>query len=226
MNINIYGDSILKGIVYDKEQGKYIITHNRRVNELEKRYSLKINNRSRFGYTSRRAHELIDFDIKKGLNCDVAVIEYGGNDCNFNWQSVSDSPENEHLPIVTLDDFLNSVRELATRLLDNNVKVILTNLPPIDAEKYLDFIVRGGLSRENILKWLGDAQCIYRWQEMYSEALTELAHTLSIPLCNIRSGFLRSHSYKHLLCDDGIHPNINGQDLIIDAFEEFLKKNV
>ena len=41
-----------------------------------------------------------------------------------------------------------------------------------------------------------------------------LAAKLSVPLIDIRSTSLMNHHYKDLLCEDGIHPNKAGYELI------------
>lgn len=226
ININVYGDSVLKGVVYDEKQNKYAFTHNPNLSEALFRCGVSLNNRSRFGYTTKKARELIDFDIKKGLNCDIAIIEYGGNDCNFNWAQVSDNPYAEHFPVVSLDEFVESMRAFVMQFQNASVSPVLVTLPPINAQRYLDFIVKDGLSKENILLWLGDCECIYRWQEMYSLAVTKLAYELRIPLCDLRSEFLSDRRYLQLMCSDGIHPDIEGQNIIISAFERFFSKQL
>jgi lysophospholipase L1-like esterase len=92
---------------------------------------------------------------------------------------------------------------------------VLLTLPPIDSRRYLRFICRDGLSRENILRWLGDVDAIYRWQEKYSAMVGAIAAEEGLRVIDLRGCFLRDgHSPEELLCEDGIHPSRLGQSLI------------
>ena len=89
-------------------------------------------------------------------------------------------------------------------------------LPPIHSERYLDFICRDGLSKENILKWLGDAGAIGRRQRMYSELAQQIAREEQAEIIDIRAAFPQDErSLEALLCEDGIHPNPEGQKRIL-----------
>lgn len=46
---------------------------------------IALDNRSRFGYTAERGLGLIKKAIAAGERPDYALVEYGGNDCNFDW---------------------------------------------------------------------------------------------------------------------------------------------
>ena len=51
-----------------------------------------------------------------------------------------------------------------------------------------------------------------------------LARELSLPLADLRSGFLLERDLGALLCEDGIHPNREGQHVMYRAFCEFSEK--
>ena len=94
MNVTVYGDSILKGILL--ENGRYTINR-----EWEEKLSglcgLNIRNRSRFGCTVQKALALIR---KDGAGTygegEYAILEFGGNDCDFRWDEIAAAPESEH----------------------------------------------------------------------------------------------------------------------------------
>ena len=48
MNVTVYGDSILKGVLL--ENGKYVVDHTWE-DKLAKRFGIRLTNRSRFGVT-------------------------------------------------------------------------------------------------------------------------------------------------------------------------------
>lgn len=93
-------------------------------------------------------------------------------------------------------------------------KTVILNLPPIDENKYLNWFSRG-LDKGNILKWLGgSAEYIYKFHESYNTKICAIAAENGIRLIDIRSAFLEMGNYSDCLCDDGIHPNEKGHDLI------------
>ena len=89
-------------------------------------------------------------------------------------------------------------------------------LPPLDAQRYLDFIGRLGSDKAAVLHWLGDVQMIYRWQEMYSSAISQLAGRLGLPLADVRSRFLSRRDYQSLIARDGIHLTEAGYSLVFE----------
>ena len=55
--------------------------------------------------------------------------------------------------------------------------------------------------------------CVYHDCETYCTA-EKIAEKFSCPLIDIRSPFLLSHNYTNLLSPDGIHPNVEGHEMI------------
>ena len=93
-------------------------------------------------------------------------------------------------------------------------KIVLLNLPPLDSKKYFAWVSRG-LDAAAILKWLGGSDSyIYRYHEAYSLSVGDIAVRQQVPLIDIRSAFLRRRDYSELLCEDGVHPNDRGHELI------------
>ena len=48
----------------------------------------------------------------------------------------------------------------------------------------------------------------------YNRTAEKIAEKFSCPLIDIRSPFLLSHNYTNLLSPDGIHPNVEGHEMI------------
>ena len=219
MQITVYGDSILKGVLF--ENGKYVVEHGWEA-RLAERFSLTVNNRSRFGSTIGKAMARIrrDSESEPGEK-EYALLEFGGNDCDFDWAAVAAAPEEAHSCKTPPERFLDCYREAIRLLRGSGRKPVLSTLPPINARLYLDFLCRKGLSRENILRWLGDVERIYRWQEGYSQLVTQIAREENVPLVDLRRPFLLdARAPSQLLCADGIHPSRLGQDLIYGAFAQ------
>ncbi len=222
MNVTVYGDSILRGVRF--QEGRYVIDRSWET-RLAETFGLKITNRSRFGNTLRKAMPAIERDSR--TLCDgeeYALLELGGNDCDYNWAEVADAPEAEHQCKTPPETFLTGYRRAIRLLRDSGRRVILATLPPINSELYLRFLCRDGLNRDNIVRWLGDVEHIYRWQESYSGMVERLAREENVPLVDLRSAFLRDFRRPEaLLCADGIHPSMQGQDLIFRTLSDFAR---
>ncbi|MBQ9720159.1 MAG: SGNH/GDSL hydrolase family protein [Oscillospiraceae bacterium] len=215
MFVTVYGDSILKGVLF--ENGKYTVSHDWE-EKLCERFGLRVTNRSRFGSTLPKAMARIEKDSATEAAGEYALLEFGGNDCDFDWAAVAEAPEGEHTCKTPPALFMECYHR-AIRLLRESGRIpVLSSLPPINAELYLSFLCRNGLSRENIVRWLGDVQRIYRWQENYSQMVEQVAREEHTPLIDLRRPFLQDErSPETLLCADGIHPSREGQGLIYNT---------
>jgi lysophospholipase L1-like esterase len=151
------------------------------------------------------------------------ILEFGGNDCDFNWAKISEDPQGDHTCNTPIELFKRTYRELIERVSSAGPRPILMNLPPIDPDKYFHSISRG-LSTENILCFLGDVDRIYRWQEYYSLNVAVLAAEYGVPLIDVRGAFLQRKDCFDLLCEDGIHPNESGHAFISEVIGAELEK--
>jgi len=215
MRLQIYGDSIMKAVVVD-ENFKYKSLSRPILEKLRLQTGVESINRAHFGYTSEKGQAVLQRDLEKGLDCQAALLEFGGNDCDHNWAEVAADPDGEHLPQTSLQRFLENLRSMAQSLLSNGIQPILMTLPPLDAQRYLDFIGKLGSDPAAVLRWLGDVQMIYRWQELYSTAIAQLAAKLNLPLADVRSRFLSRRDYPSLIARDGIHLTGAGYDLVFE----------
>lgn len=216
MNVTVYGDSILKGILL--ENGRYTV--NREWEEkLSGALGVRIRNRSRFGCTIQKALAQIRRDGEKPCeDGEYALLELGGNDCDYRWDEIAAAPAAEHDCKTPPEEFVARYREAIGLIRGSGRTPVLMTLPPIHSERYLRFICRDGLSRENILAWLGDVDRIYRWQAKYSGLVEQIARREGTALIDLRSAFLRDgHTPEELLCADGIHPSRTGQGVIYDT---------
>ncbi|SDN94996.1 SGNH/GDSL hydrolase family protein [Acetanaerobacterium elongatum] len=219
--VQIYGDSIMKGILLDAQSKKYYPMAENTAELFKEDFSVEINNRSKFGCTIQKGHEQLKKSLDKGLACDMVLLEYGGNDSDYNWEEVSAAPEAKHQPHTPIKLFESIYRSMILELKEHNIIPLVMSLPPIDGEKYLKWITRNGLSEQNILRFLGDVQMIYRFQELYSLTATRIAYECGAMFVDVRSAFLDKHNYKELICEDGIHPNKTGHQLIQQTLISF-----
>ena len=221
MNMNrmiVFGDSILKGVMYldNGVRGKYKLCQGAFEQRMSER-GVEVIRRCHMGATIDAGLEQIKKSLERGesFRNTTVLLEFGGNDCAFNWKDVSDAPEAMHKPKNELARFCELYRRAIALAQSAGAEVMLASLVPIDAVKYMHFISRG-LSYDNILSWLGDINMLYRWHEGYNRAVEQLAVEHSLPLLDLRSGFLSDHAFKSLICDDGIHPTQAGHKKIED----------
>ena len=222
--IYVYGDSIMKATSPDADL-KY---HFHISDYLEKfsKLPVKIVNRAKFGAYAEKGLSIVESDMKKGVKCDIALLEYGGNDCNFDWAAIAEDPDGHHDPKTLLDNFVSLMKTMAEKLISNGIKPVMMTLPPIDSQRYFRFITRNGENGDNILKWLGDVNRIYRYQEMYSNAVEKLAYNMGVTCIDMRSYILPDPRFKDLISEDGIHPSKAGYELIFDKLYEILQNKL
>lgn len=222
--ICIYGDSVMKGIILNETSDRYTVMRPENLKLIEKKYGLEIDNCSQMGNTIVRGEKRIEYDLCHSFDYDTVLVEYGGNDCDFDWEKVAQQPDTEHFPKTDLHVFEEKYIALVDSLKEKGVKPVLMTLPPINSSKYFSWITKDGLSKENILAWLGDVDLIYRHQELYSGIITRVAMQTKSLLVDVRSYFLDRHNYAKYICNDGIHPNEDGHKLIFTAFDDYLGK--
>lgn len=222
--VSIWGDSVLKGIILDNESLKYSIFKDNSIDQVSRKTGLNFKNNSKFGMTVLKAFDLLKKSILRTPASDFTVVELGGNDSDFDWQAISENPLAEHNPKTPLPVFIDCIIEMIRFLKNNGTIPILTNLTPIDSQKYFDWFTRDGLSKQNILSWLGEINRIYHYQECYSVALMEIAKRENCDIIDIRTPMIYSKDFPNLMCKDGIHPNELGHKVIADTLVSFIKK--
>ena len=221
--VEIFGDSLLKGIQLNPQSLRYHINNNIDVERIEQTHLLNIRNFAKFGCTVTKGLALIEKRLKDSQPfCDAIVMDFGGNDCDHNWHAVSENPNDKHLPNTPLDVFAETYQKIIALLKGNGIRPIMTTLPPLDAPKFFHWFCNG-LDKVTILNWLGDVHLIYRWQESYSRTVEKIAAETGTLLVDLRGEFLKHKNLELLLCEDGTHPNTEGQKLITQAFLEFIE---
>ena len=223
--IYLLGDSLSKGITFDKERGRFAILKESFFNLLRPKFMTEVINISRLGRTLSDARAALEQQILLRKPRAVA-IELGGNDCDFNWDEVAREPTGSHECKTPFVQFEQGIRDLVTRLLHENILPVLINLPPIDADRYFRFICRDDPKMEKgIMSFLGSVTHIYWWHERFSSVIGKIAEEMGTRFIDIRGSFLYQEDYRNYLCEDGIHPNAMGHKLIAECIHEFMMKN-
>ncbi len=219
--ICVVGDSVLRPVIYDEEAQKYTIYKSGAVYAFEESYHIPVVNCSRFGCTIGKAFDILKKVLVSEKDFDTVLIELGGNDSDYNWDLVSENPNLPHLPHTPETDFMDILCEMIETILNEGKRPFIMNLPPIDYERYFNWIVKNDAKRaENILSFLGDKSYIYRHQELYSRMLENAALKYELYRIDVREKFLSIPHMSEYLCIDGIHPNEKGHVLIETAFSK------
>lgn len=222
--LEIYGDSILRGVTYSADTGRYGLCRKDRFSELGES-GIETKNNSRMGATIERGLEMLRRNLGEDAEGTVVLFEYGGNDCDYRWAEVSADPSGDFEPNIPEERYAEMYKEAIEYAKSKGARPVIASLVPIDADKYMKWISKN-LNYENILSWLGDISMLSRWQEHYSRTAERLAYETGTPLLDLRGAFLLSHDYKSLLCDDGIHPTERGHAMIDCTIGAFCKKMI
>ena len=217
VNIAALGDSLTRGVVLNSEN-RYSVLKGSFIDIISEKLNLSIKNYAKFGCTIGFGHNVIDRHSSDISATDVTFLEFGGNDCDFDWRGIADNPTSEHTPKTILDSFKVQFLSLIERVRNLGSKPIILSLPPIDSNAYFSFISRfmNEEQRANIIRWLGgDIDIITRWHETYNKALFEISESSGTPIIDITSPFENYNGdMMALMCSDGIHPNAQGHELI------------
>ena len=217
--IGVFGDSILKGIQMDADTKKYIVKNHIDLDKIGNKHSVSIDNFSMFGCTINKGNSLLKRRLEK--RCfDIILLEYGGNDCDFNWAKIAENPRDDHIPNTPFSAFVETYIKIIKYLKEKCIEPIITTLPPLEPQRFFDWFCKG-LNKDNVLKWLGTINTIYRWQEKYSRAIERIGFLTNTIVIDLRGAFLDHFRVGDLLCEDGVHPNTRGQNVITETFVNY-----
>lgn len=219
----VYGDSLLKATVPDEAMRYHF--HLAEVMAQYPTERLEVVNRAKMGSTISKGLSLVEHDVQRGMDARWALVAYGGNDSDFDWEAIAAAPEQEHLPHTVLPEFIEKLRCAVQELASAGVQPVLMTLPPIDGQRYFQFISRradGG----SILRWLGDVGRIYRHQELYSDAVAALAMTEGLPLIDVRRQFLPMRDLPRYIAADGIHLTMTGYRCLFDTLAGWIRERL
>ena len=210
--IDLFGNSVAQGIVMDAN-GQYRVTRVGCV-RLLKRKGFPIQNYAVHGYTVLQGLDSFEsMTIEPGSWC---VIQFGGNDCDLDWDAVSEHPDVFHDGRVPLPDFKNSLIRFVRKARDRELKPVLVTPLAMISYRYCQWVSQGR-NAAAILHYLrDDPESIGRWQEKYADAVREAAASEGCPLIDLRAELIKRLDYPSLFCSDGIHPNENGHAVIAD----------
>ena len=211
------GDSVTRGVILT-EANRYSLAEHSYLDIVSRSLGLQVSNYGRFGATIDMGDEMIRRHSDEIAGSGYTLIEYGGNDCDFDWMTIADSPMEAYAPKTKIEDFKERYVSLISKIRDLGSRPIIISLPPILSAPYFSFISRSMTDEQkgNVIAWLGGStDIISRWHESYNRALFMIAQETQTPIIDITSPFDTFRGdITSLYCPDGIHPNDEGHRMI------------
>lgn len=224
-----FGDSVLRGVVIDREAStggsvKYTFLQDNFASICGQRLGLDVRNYGKFGSTVDTGERMMNRHLDAVRESDLTILEYGGNDCDYPWTEIAESPDRQHSPKNDPTTFCSKYRSLISEVVSIGSYPVLLSLPPLDPDRYFGHFTRNmdEVQKGRIMRWLGGTvNTISAWHELYNLQLFRIAAEMRVPVIDITSGFLSKLDYRDCICDDGIHPNERGHRLIADIICEY-----
>ena len=228
MKLVALGDSIIKGVLVrsEGERSRYSLADKSIVECCAEKLGGESLNLGKMGCTIEAGERILDRYLDKMSGAQYVLLEYGGNDSDYNWQEIAESPEKEHFPRTRLEVFEEVYERVICKIKEMGAIPLVLSLPPMDAERYFAFFSQKWEDgfRANVMRWLGGStNTIMSGHELYNLATMRVAQRTGTQWIDVTSGLLKDHNFRAYLCDDGIHPNERGQRMIAEAVLQSLR---
>ena len=144
--IAVFGDSILKGVITVPNSGRiFDVVENDSLTQAQKVLGFELTNNSIYGNVITKAKGKFEKFIQKQKDAnnlpDVVIIEFGNNDCDYDWNIVSDATAfSEILPKTPLNDFLENLDSMVKLCKENNITPIIMTMPPLVGDRWFENI--------------------------------------------------------------------------------------
>lgn len=214
MKLVVFGDSILKGVITIPNSGKlFDTTENDSLTLAQKELGFELDNRSIYGnITSKGLLKLQKF-FDKGESADFCVIEFGSNDCDYDWGTLVQK--------VTLEDYLANLTAMVKLCREHKVTPLMMGLIPYVCDDWFKTIIKGH-DEAAILNFLGgSAETLGKNQLIYKNAQADFVQKNNVQFLDPWTIF---QGHKELMCYDGIHPNEEGYQQLSKAWIKFLSE--
>lgn len=216
MKLAALGDSIIRGVILKAEglRERYTLSDKNIVDRCGEGLDSEVVNLGKMGCTIEAGERILDKSISRLEGAKYVLLEYGGNDSDYDWRAIAQSPKEAHLPRTPLHTYESAYERVIHKVRQAGCTPLVLSLPPMDAERYFQFFTTGmsDEQKRNILGWLsGSTNTIMSGHELYNVATWKVAQRTGAQWIDITSDLLIGHQYRRYLCDDGIHPNEQGQ---------------
>ncbi|MBR1996477.1 MAG: SGNH/GDSL hydrolase family protein [Paludibacteraceae bacterium] len=228
MKLVALGDSIIKGVLVQSEgeRSRYSLADKSIVECCAEKLGGESLNFGKMGCTIEAGERILNRYLDKMSDAQYVLLEYGGNDSDYNWQEIAEAPEKEHFPRTRLEVFEQVYERVINKIKEMGAIPLVLSLPPMDAERYFAFFSQKWEEgfRANVMRWLGGStNTIMSGHELYNLATMRIAQRTGAQWIDVTSGLLKGHNFRAYLCDDGIHPNERGQRMIAEAVLQGLR---
>ena len=214
------GDSIIKGVVLNIESnGKlhYALSDRNIVDQVANKTNHEAINLGKMGCTIEAGEKILDRHLGDIENAQYALLCYGGNDSDYNWRAIAQSPRGEHQPKTPISIFEKTYARIIDKVRKAGLTPIVMSMPAMDAERYYQFFtsVFSDEEKRNVSRWLKNGtDAIWAGHELYNDAIKRVAAATDAILVDVSKAFSQPDKY---LCIDGIHVNAMGQTKIAAA---------
>ena len=214
------GDSIIKGVILNIESnGKlhYALSDCNIVDQVANKTNHEVVNLGKMGCTIEAGERILDRHLTGIENAEYALLCYGGNDSDYNWRAIAQSPKGEHQPKTPISVFEKTYARIIGKVRQAGLTPIVMSMPAMDAERYYQFFtsVFSDEEKRNVSRWLKNgADAIWAGHELYNDAIKRVAAATDAMLVDVSKAFSQPERY---LCVDGIHVNAMGQTKIAAA---------
>ena len=227
LSLVVFGDSILKGVVTIPEpKNLFDVTENDSLTLAQKKLGFELDNRSIFGNITSKGLVKLQKYLEKGGQADLCVIEFGSNDCDYDWNIFAPGAQFPSFdtipPKVPMNDYLANLEAMVKLCREHKITPVIMNLIPYICDKWFKTIAKGH-DQAAILQFLdGSAETLGKNQEIYYKALMDFVSKNNIQLIDAWKLFSKLDKQEKYMCDDGIHPNEEGYKLLADLWTEAL----
>lgn len=227
LSLVVFGDSILKGVVTIPEsKNLFDVTENDSLTLAQKKLGFELDNRSIYGNITSKGLVKLQKYLEKGGQADLCVIEFGSNDCDYDWNIFAPGAQLPSFdtisPKVPMNDYLANLDNMVKLCREHKITPVIMNLIPYICDKWFKTIAKGH-DQAAILQFLsGSAETLGKNQEIYYKALMDFVSKNNIQLIDAWKLFSKLDKQEKYMCDDGIHPNEEGYKLLADLWTEAL----
>ena len=217
MKIAALGDSIIKGVLFTQEEngrGHYSLSDYNLLDHIANYLKCETINLGKMGCTISAVERILEHQLEHLRDVKYTLLCYGGNDSDYDWNAIANNPTEKHLPRTSIAEFEKTYVRIIDKVRGMGCTPVILSLPPMNAKVYFEYICKqfDPQQRKNVLKWLkGSTDTIWAGHELYNDAVRRVAEWTDTQIVDLTSTLLRQ---KNFLCEDGIHPNNNGYQMI------------
>lgn len=221
----IFGDSLMRSVMPERA-GDYHANEYIGFPEMEKEYGITIKNYAMPTFTTERvlmwAKATMERELAAGNIPDAVIIECGGNDCDFDWKFFVESEGERYEHRCSLEKFSRDYRELISLFIEKGISVIVAAAPHIATEKYLDYIKNADENIKRLEEKLPKPDEMRALYLEYEKQMFLAAEEADCDVIWLQEYFEELDNPAKYFSADGMHPNVQGYELIGKSFRNYL----